>query len=81
MMKISTHHILMICVTLCLAVACTSDTGESASEETTTYHSGLLLQHMNTSIKPGDDFHMYVNGTWIENTEIPADKSSYGIGM
>jgi len=33
---------------------------------------------MDTSIKPGDDFYMYVNSLWQENTEIPADKTSTG---
>lgn len=42
--------------------------------------SGLLLENMDSTVKPGDNFQMYVNGTWIRNTEIPADKSSYGIG-
>jgi len=41
--------------------------------------SGVLVDGMDTSVKPGDDFNQYVNGTWLKNTEIPADKSSYGI--
>ena len=40
--------------------------------------SGIAMENMNTSIRPGDDFFMYVNGKWIEETEIPADKASYG---
>ena len=31
-----------------------------------------------TPLAPQDDLFRYVNGTWIENTEIPADKSRYG---
>lgn len=42
--------------------------------------SGLYLQNMDTSIKPGDDFNAYVNGSWMSKTEIPADKASYGAG-
>lgn len=41
--------------------------------------SGILMQHMDTLVNPGDDFTSYVNGTWVKNTEIPADKSSYGV--
>ena len=33
---------------------------------------------MDTSISPGDDFFAYVNGNWIKNNEMPADKSRYG---
>ena len=40
--------------------------------------SGVALENMDTSIRPGDDFFSYVNGKWIANTEIPADKASYG---
>ena len=30
------------------------------------------------SVKPGDNFFTYANGTWMKKTEIPADKTSYG---
>ena len=33
---------------------------------------------MNRAIKPGDDFFAYANGTWIDKTQIPADKPAYG---
>ncbi|MGJ8564750.1 MAG: M13 family metallopeptidase [Alphaproteobacteria bacterium] len=39
---------------------------------------GIDMAAMNTAVKPGDNFFEYVNGTWLENTEIPADKSNYG---
>jgi putative endopeptidase len=42
--------------------------------------SGINTKNMDTSVKPGDNFNSYVNGTWVKNTKIPADKSSYGIG-
>ena len=35
---------------------------------------------MDRSVKPGDDFFVYANGTWLKQTEIPADRSSYGAG-
>lgn len=40
--------------------------------------SGIALENMDTSVRPGDDFFTYVNGKWISETEIPADKASYG---
>jgi putative endopeptidase len=30
-------------------------------------------------MKPGDDFFRYCNGTWIANTEIPADRAAWGM--
>src|SRR5262252_7100521 len=33
---------------------------------------------MDSSVKPGDDFWAYVNGTWDKNTKIAADRASAG---
>ena len=33
------------------------------------------------SAKPGDDFFRYVNGTWIEKTQIPPDKPAYSLRL
>jgi putative endopeptidase len=40
--------------------------------------SGFALSELHGTIRPQDDLYRHVNGTWIENTEIPADKSRYG---
>jgi putative endopeptidase len=40
--------------------------------------SGIDTHYMDTTVKPGDDFFAYVNGVWLEETEIPADRSTYG---
>ena len=39
---------------------------------------GIDLTGMDASVKPGDDFFKYVNGSWVERTEIPADKLEAG---
>ena len=39
---------------------------------------GIDLTGMDASVKPGDDFFRYVNGKWVERTEIPADKLEAG---
>ncbi|PWA11668.1 M13 family metallopeptidase [Flavobacterium laiguense] len=39
---------------------------------------GINVNFMDTSIKPNDDFFRYVNGTWLNKTEIPADKTTWG---
>lgn len=43
--------------------------------------SGIRFENMDSTINPGDDFHQFVNGKWLNNTEIPADKSSYGVSF
>ncbi|MEC3951181.1 M13 family metallopeptidase [Sphingobium sp. HWE2-09] len=39
---------------------------------------GFDAAGMDKSVKPGDDFYDYANGTWAKNTPVPADKSNYG---
>ena len=40
---------------------------------------GLDLSAMDTSVKPGDNFFDYVNGTADAKMAIPADRTSYGV--
>ena len=34
--------------------------------------------NMDLSVKPGDNFYLYANGTWIKKTPIPASKTRWG---
>ncbi|MEQ8310246.1 MAG: M13 family metallopeptidase [Sphingopyxis sp.] len=40
---------------------------------------GFDVSGMDKSVRAGDDFYTYANGTWTKNTEIPADKSNFGM--
>ena len=42
---------------------------------------GVDLTAMDRSVKPGDSFWHYVNGSWDKRTEIPADRTSAGVGV
>jgi len=33
---------------------------------------------MDLSVKPGDNFYQYANGTWIKNNPVPASKTRWG---
>ncbi len=64
---------------LIAAVALTAVTacgGKSADK--VALGSGLELENMDKSVHPGDDFFAFMNGVWVEQTEIPADRASYG---
>ena len=39
---------------------------------------GINLEYMDTSVKPKDNFFRFVNGTWLDKTEIPADRTRWG---
>lgn len=41
---------------------------------------GISLSDMDQKVRPNDDFYRYVNGSWLDKSEIPADKNSYGSG-
>ena len=55
-----------------LALGCTGD--PSSKEQGL----GVELANLDVGVRPQDDFFQHVNGTWLENTQIPEDKSNYG---
>ena len=74
------HRLTSAIVLLALA-ACGQQQSEQAAatdEAPAASISGISTEYMDKSIRPGDDFFMFMNGAWIAETEIPADKSSYG---
>ena len=34
--------------------------------------------NMDASVKPGDNFFLYANGTWLKNNPVPASKTRWG---
>jgi len=40
--------------------------------------SGINSANFDNSVRPQDDFYLYVNGGWLKNHQIPADKTSIG---
>ncbi|MCZ8229146.1 M13 family metallopeptidase [Flavobacterium sp.] len=49
-----------------------------AQTASTAKEPGINIQYMDKTIKPSDDFFRYVNGTWLNTTEIPGDKTRWG---
>ena len=66
--------------TVTQAPATAAPESPAVEEETVYKHSGLFTEHMDPMVKPGDDFNAFVNGGWVDATEIPADKPGYGVG-
>ena len=54
-----------------------SSPGAGASTSTASPH-GLDVAAIDRSVNPGDDFYKFANGAWLEKTEIPADRSTWG---
>jgi putative endopeptidase len=40
---------------------------------------GIAVSSIDTSVRPGDDFYLFANGTWLKNTELPADRAYWGV--
>jgi putative endopeptidase len=59
-----------------VAVAAEPEAAPAPKAEVGTY--GFDSAGMDTSVRPGDDFYAFANGTWAKNTPIPPDKSNYG---
>src|SRR5262245_61024068 len=39
---------------------------------------GLDLAAGDRSVKPGDDFYRFADGKWLDTTQIPLDRTSWG---
>ncbi len=55
-----------------------SPVSTQTSQPTAPLVSGINLQNIDYGVRPQDYFYTHVNGTWLKNTDIPADKSSWG---
>ncbi len=42
---------------------------------------GYPLEALDRDTKPGNDFFRFANGTWLDTTEIPVDRSGYGFSI
>ena len=65
---------------LALAAGCaTGTTGGGATSNSAAIGAyGLDLTAGDASVQPGDDFFRYCNGRWLDTTEIPSDRTSWG---
>jgi putative endopeptidase len=67
----------------CASNATTSTTHAAAPPPPPAPHAaigawGVNLDNRDTSVKPGNDFFKYANGTWLKNTQIPPDRTRWG---
>jgi putative endopeptidase len=66
--------IIAVIFTLALLQGCSSKIKNSTAS--LKKYPGFNVQNMDTTVKPGDDFFTYTNGTWLKNNPIPPDKNS-----
>lgn len=52
--------------------------GAMTAGQAQTSEPGINTSYMDTKTSPKNDFFRYVNGTWLDKTEIPGDKTTWG---
>jgi predicted metalloendopeptidase len=75
-MRTKTIALLLASAGLALSLPACKGATDNQTEAVAGNKSGLDLAAMDKSVKPGDDFFLYANGTWFKNTQIPADRSN-----
>jgi endothelin-converting enzyme/putative endopeptidase len=53
-------------------------TVSQAQTVSTVKEPGINVNYMDKTVKPSNNFFRYVNGTWLDNTEIPSDRTRWG---
>ena len=58
-----------------MVTACKNDKDMAKEEDV---ERGIILSNMDTTVSPKEDFYNYVNGSWMQKTEIPDDQTRWG---
>ena len=69
---------LRLATVLLLCVTCAAGTRRLARAAERELKSGIDRSTFESSVKPGDNFFLYVNGTWVKNNPIPPEYSRWG---
>ena len=81
-MKIISFKTPLIIASFAIAmISCADSNNESQKEvaaKADELPHGIILENMDTTISPKDDFYNYVNGNWAKNTKIPDDQTRWG---
>ncbi len=67
--------LLAVCISAALN-ACNSGSNNAVEKPEV----DILASHLDTTVKPSEDFFEYANGRWLKNNPIPASESEWGIG-
>jgi putative endopeptidase len=70
--------LLIFASALALSACSTQKSSNAAQELKPGTAIGIDAAWMDKSVRPGDDFFSYADGSWVKNTPIPADRSNIG---
>ena len=63
---------------LLFTITCITFFSCSNKTESTTTDGGLLIQYIDSTVNPGDDFFMFANGKWYDTATIAPAESRAG---
>jgi putative endopeptidase len=69
-MKKTTFLLLLVLASACVA---------APKQKSTVSKADPLVSHIDSGVKPSDDFFLYANGTWFKQHPIPASEQSNGL--
>src|SRR5690606_2126267 len=58
--------------------AASAQAAEASAGDAAARGSGIDREQFDPAIRPQDDFYRHVNGRWLKDNPVPADKSNYG---
>ncbi|GEO10069.1 M13 family metallopeptidase [Segetibacter aerophilus] len=67
------RNLLLLTAFTIACVACNNDSDKINQPD-------FLAKNIDSTVNPADDFFAYAEGTWLKNTPIPEEESSWGIG-
>lgn len=67
----------LLLISLCISCNTSKETVTTSANEIDSTR-GIVLANMDTTVNPADDFFLFVNGKWVERTEIPAEQGRWG---
>jgi putative endopeptidase len=76
-MRININRFLLLSSLTAISVVTCKDDGKKDTAMTEKIP-GIVLENMDTSVNPKDDFYSYVNGNWIKTASIPDDETRWG---
>ena len=70
-----------VCTSLLFVAGCNTEEPKATaapSIQKTALATGIDTANMDLTVRPQDDFYLYVNGGWMKKNEIPGDKTAIG---
>ena len=77
MKKINVNRLLLLVVLTIGILSCSKKTEMKKDIAETEKIPGIVLENMDTSVDPKEDFYNYVNGNWVKNSKIPNDETRW----